>query len=83
MTRNKTIVLWLLVISAVLRALLAGWIELGTDEAYYWTFAKYPDWSHFDHPGMVGWVIQLFTLNLWFDNQQVRVLAVDVNQLVR
>lgn len=23
----------------------------------------FPDWSHFDHPGMVGWLGQLFTLN--------------------
>ena len=59
----------LLAVSAIIRACLAGWIELGTDEAYYWTFAKYPDWSHFDHPGMVGWVIQLFSLNLLFDNE--------------
>lgn len=59
----------LLVASALVRAFLAGWIELGTDEAYYWIFAKYPDWSHFDHPGMVGWVIQLFSLNLLFDSE--------------
>ena len=66
-TRNKLILL--LVVSAVIRALLAGWMELGTDEAYYWTFANYPDWSHFDHPGMIGWVIQLFSLNLLFDSE--------------
>ena len=65
---KKTLIL-LLAVSAVVRALLAGWIELGTDEAYYWTFAKYPDWSHFDHPGMVGWVMQLFTLNLLFQSE--------------
>ena len=64
-----------MVASAVIRGLLAGWIELGTDEAYYWTFAKYPDWSHFDHPGMVGWVIQLFTLNLLFDSEFFMRLA--------
>lgn len=62
-SHKKTLIL-LLAVSALVRALLAGWVELGTDEVYYWTFAKYPDWSHFDHPGMVGWVIQLFTLNL-------------------
>ena len=65
---KKTVIL-LLVVSAVIRCILAGWIELGTDEAYYWTFARYPDWSHFDHPGMVGWVIQLFTCNLLFDSE--------------
>lgn len=66
---HKKALILLLVISAIVRALLAGWMELGTDEAYYWTFAKYPDWSHFDHPGMVGWIIQLFTLNLRFESE--------------
>jgi 4-amino-4-deoxy-L-arabinose transferase-like glycosyltransferase len=38
-------------------------MELGNDEVYYWTYALYPDWSHFDHPLMVGLVAQLFSLN--------------------
>ena len=65
---NK-ILIWLLVISSVVRGLLAAWMEFGNDEVYYWTYALYPDWSHFDHPPMVGWVIQLFSLNLLFDSE--------------
>ena len=65
---NK-ILIWLLVISAVVRGVLAAWLELGNDEVYYWAYARYPDWSHFDHPPMVGWVIQLFSLNLLFDSE--------------
>lgn len=68
-TRNNAPLLLLMAVSVIVRAVLAGWVELGTDEAYYWTFAKYPDWSHFDHPGMVGWLIQLFTLNLRCDGE--------------
>jgi len=60
---------WLLTISFVIRACFAAWIELGNDEVYYWTYALYPDWSHFDHPPMVGWMIQLFSLNLLFDSE--------------
>lgn len=59
----------LLVVSAVGRALIAGCIELGNDEVYYWTYAKFPAMSHFDHPPMVGFLIQLFTLNLKFDSE--------------
>ena len=59
----------LLTISFLVRMFLAGWIELGNDEVYYWTYALFPDWSHFDHPPMVGWVIQLFSLNLFFDSE--------------
>ena len=55
---------WLLVISVLVRGFLAAFIEFGNDEVYYWTYAMYPDWSHFDHPGMVGWLMQIFSLNL-------------------
>jgi hypothetical protein len=65
---NK-ILIGLLVVSAVVRSILAAWMELGNDEVYYWAYALYPDWSHFDHPPMVGWVIQLFSLNLLFDSE--------------
>ena len=65
---NK-ILIWLLAISAVVRGFLAAWMEFGNDEVYYWTYALYPDWSHFDHPPMVGWVIQLFSFNLLLDSE--------------
>ncbi|MFZ4522212.1 MAG: ArnT family glycosyltransferase [Bacteroidales bacterium] len=59
----------LLILSVVIRGFVAGFIELGNDEVYYWTYAKFPSLSHFDHPPMVGLVIQLFTLNLTFDSE--------------
>ena len=52
-----------------LRIFIGSTLEFSVDEVYYWTYALYPDWSHFDHPPMVGWVIQLFTLNLLFENE--------------
>ena len=65
---NKLLIA-LLAVSAIVRGVLAAWLEFGNDEVYYWTYALYPDWSHFDHPPMVGWVIQLFSLNLLFDSE--------------
>ena len=65
---NK-ILISLLAISVLVRGFLAFWLEFGNDEVYYWTYALYPDWSHFDHPPMVGWVIQLFSLNLLLDSE--------------
>lgn len=62
--------LWSIIISSVLiRGFLAWYVELGNDEVYYWTYALYPDWSHFDHPPMVGFFIWLTTLNLHFDSE--------------
>jgi len=56
---------------------MAAGFCLGNDEAYYYTYALYPALSHFDHPPMVGWVIQLFSLNLHFNSEFfIRLAAV-------
>ena len=67
--RINRMLFWLLAVSAIVRGILAAWLEFGNDEVYYWTYALYPDWSHFDHPPMVGWMIQLFSLNLLLDSE--------------
>ena len=61
-------------INLIIKSIPASMIELGNDEVYYWTYALFPDWSHFDHPPMVGITIQLFTLNLTFD---IRIIHAD------
>lgn len=58
----------LLAISLIVRAVAAALIGLGNDEVYYWTYALFPDFSHFDHPPMVGWLMQLCTFNLACDS---------------
>ncbi len=68
MTNKQKLVL-LIVISTLIRLLLGSSIQLGNDEVYYWTYARYPDWSHFDHPPMVGFFEQLFSLNLFFESE--------------
>lgn len=60
---------YLLIISILIRCFIAAFFEFGNDEVYYWTYALYPDWSHFDHPPMVGLVMQLFSLNLTFTSE--------------
>jgi len=70
-------VIILLVLSTILRLLIGSVVELGNDEVYYITYALYPDLSHFDHPPMIGWLIQLFTLNLNFDSEGwIRLAAI-------
>lgn len=60
----KRYVIILIAISAAVRSLLAVFINLGGEEAYYWTFAQFPELGSFDQPPMIGWFIQLFTNNL-------------------
>ena len=59
----------LVLLSLIIRVFLAAFLEFGNDEVYYWTYALYPDLSHFDHPPMVGFLIQLSTLNLLLDSE--------------
>ena len=32
------------------------------DEAYYWAWSRQLDWSYFDHPPMIAWMIKAATL---------------------
>lgn len=66
---NKQKLILLVIVSTVIRLIVGGSIQLGNDEVYYWTYAKYPDWSHFDHPPMVGFLQQLFTFNLLIESE--------------
>ena len=60
---------WLIFISTIIRAFIAQFVELGNDEVYYFTYALFPDISHFDHPSMVGWFIQFFSFNQFLHSQ--------------
>ncbi len=67
-------VLWLILIVSLLKLISASLLELGNDEVYYWTYAVQPDWNHFDHPPMVGWLIRLTSLNLhWVSGVSLRL----------
>ncbi|WP_438973013.1 ArnT family glycosyltransferase [Polaribacter sp.] len=73
----KKLVLGLLFFSTLIRIFLATQLEFGNDEVYYWLYAKYPAISHFDHPPFVGFFIQFFTLNLYFDSElAIRLAAI-------
>jgi 4-amino-4-deoxy-L-arabinose transferase-like glycosyltransferase len=43
------------------RLVIIGKLELAPDEAYYWYWAQHLDWSYFDHPPMVAYLIAPFT----------------------
>lgn len=48
---------WLLiVVSSLLRLVVAANVALGTDEAHYALYGLHLDWSYFDHPPMIGWL---------------------------
>ncbi|MDD3962335.1 MAG: glycosyltransferase family 39 protein [Bacteroidales bacterium] len=61
--------LFLILGATLVRGFLAATTDLGNDEVYYILYAMFPDLSHFDHPPMVGFTIQLFSLDLFFRSE--------------
>ena len=59
----------LILISTLIRCIIASSSELGNVEAYYWTYAQHLQWNYFDHPPIVGWMIRLTTANLYLHNE--------------
>ncbi|MDR3307150.1 MAG: glycosyltransferase family 39 protein [Endomicrobium sp.] len=50
------------VVSAASRLLIIGKIGLTVDEAHYWVYSKFLDFSYFDHPPLIGYIIKASTL---------------------
>jgi len=44
-----------------LKLIYFGLVDLLPQEAYYWSYAQHPDWSYYDHPPMIAWLIGLGT----------------------
>jgi len=58
---------------ATLWLLFATGFDLGSDESHYILYAKFLDWSYFDHPPLVGWIHFIFQKVLGFSNFSARL----------
>lgn len=38
---------------------LTSLVPLSADEAYYWVWTQFPQWSYYDHPPFVSWLMHL------------------------
>jgi len=74
---NKEIFLLILVFSLI-RLIVSPLFGLGVDEAHYVLYAKYLDWSYYDHPPLVGWAHALFFYTLGTSEFLARLPAVIV-----
>jgi hypothetical protein len=59
----------LIVISFLIRIILAAFLEFGNDEVYYYTYALHLQSNYFDHPPGVAVLILITTLNLWLQDE--------------
>lgn len=54
---KKIVRLWFLLL--LTKIILATFIPLFADEAYYWVWSKNLQLSYYDHPGMIAWLFRL------------------------
>lgn len=51
--------IWIWIISLVVKLLLAYLMPMTTDETYYWVWSLHPQLSYYDHPPFVAWLFWL------------------------
>lgn len=69
MMRYRNKLYWLIILSTLVRCIIAVSTELGNDEVYYLSYARHLQWNYFDHPPMVALLIRLTTFNLLFTGE--------------
>ena len=61
LTFSKHPFLWLIVVFQSIRFGLLPFMGLMPQDAYYYMYGQHLDWSYFDHPGMIGYLLRGFT----------------------
>jgi hypothetical protein len=54
-------VAWVLA-ATVVRFVCVGPLPMSNGEAYYYSWSRFLDWSYYDHPPLVAWMVRLTTL---------------------
>ncbi|MDP9002314.1 MAG: hypothetical protein M3O46_19655, partial [Myxococcota bacterium] len=49
------------VAATVIRLVCVAPLPLGNGEAYYYSWSRFLDWSYYDHPPLVAWMVRLTT----------------------
>jgi len=72
----------LLLITAALRLGVAALAPLSGDEAHYWLWSRDLQWSYFDHPGMVAYLIRAATTLFGLSELTLRLPSIVIAALV-
>lgn len=67
---------WLTGLLIAFRLFLSLYLDLTPDESYYWELSRRLDWSYFDHPPLVAWLIALFRLLPGESALEVRLISI-------
>jgi len=67
---------WLTFILFAFRLFLSQYLDLTPDETYYWELSRQPDFSYYDHPPMVAWLLALIRLLPGESQLHIRILTI-------
>ncbi len=74
---SYTTLFWMVsAVTTLLRLFVVGQLGLGDDEAHYWAYSQNPDYSYFDHPPAIGYLIKWSTSLFGANEFAVRLPAV-------
>ena len=57
----KVLAGWWIAAATVARLLCVARLPLGNGEAYYYSWSRFLDWSYYDHPPLVAWMVRVTT----------------------
>ena len=72
---------FVLIATLVIKLVLAWILPMSGDEAYFIVWAKHPDFGFYDHPPMVGWILELL-LALGSSEVLLRLPAILLSTLI-
>jgi hypothetical protein len=61
-TNYRALALGWVVTATVVRFVCVGPLPLGNGEAYYYSWSHFLDWSYYDHPPLIAWMVRLTTM---------------------
>src|SRR5271165_3471373 len=60
-TNYRGLALGWVITATLVRFVCLAPVPLGNGEAYYYSWSRFLDWSYYDHPPLIAWVVRLTT----------------------
>jgi hypothetical protein len=60
-TNYRVLATWWVIAATVVRYVCLAPLPLGNGEGYYYTWSRFLDWSYYDHPPLVAWMVRVTT----------------------
>src|SRR5580692_1471573 len=61
-TNYRALATWWVIAATAVRFVCLAPLPLGNGEAYYYTWSRFLDFSYYDHPPLIAWLVRATTL---------------------